>query len=129
MGTYRLDPGDTRTGELTITNSEQCRPGAVPGGDGCTVHVMGEKGEPPTTYRQRDATHRLLPGEAPLKRTLYNPWIISPRAGDTHHWLLDAFYDLSAPGKYTLYFDVRDPKTGEILRSNTVPFTVIAPVK
>ena len=137
-GTYRLDTGDTLTGELTITNlndqvSELIRSDEVlelcPWIDSCTVHVIGEKGEPPTTYYQRAATHRLLPGEAQLERTLYDGWFIAPGRTDTHHWILKDLYDLRAPGKYTLYFDVRDPKTGEMLRSNTVRFTVSAPSK
>lgn len=126
-GTYRLDTGDTLTGELTVRNLsdenlELCR-------YSCTVHVMGEKGEPPTTYRQRDATHRLLPGESPLEITLYAGWFIAPGNADTHHWILKDLYDLSTPGKYTLYFEVQDPKTREILRSNTVPFSVPPPAK
>ena len=129
IGTYRLDAGDTLTGELTITNLSDQVLELCPWSDSCTVHVIGEKGEPPTTYRQRDATHRLLPGEAPLGRTLYAGWFIAPGKTDTHHWILKDLYDLSAPGKYTLYFDVRDPKTEEMLRSNTAPFTVAAPSK
>lgn len=129
MGTYRLSTGDTLTGELTVTNLSNENLELCPWPDRCTVHVMGEKGEPPTTYRQRDSTHRLLPGEAPLERTVYSPWIVAPGKADTHHWILDAFYDLSTPGKYTLYFEVQDPKTREVLRSNTVPFSVATPGK
>ena len=129
MGTYRLDRGDTLTGELTVTNLSDENLELCPWSDSCIVHVMGEKGEPPTTYRQRDATHRLLPGEAPLERTLYAGWFIAPGKADTHHWILNALYDLSTPGKYKLYFEVQDPKTREMLRSNTVPFSVAAPAK
>jgi hypothetical protein len=121
---YRLDRGETLTGELTITNLSDRELELCPWSDSCTVRVIGEKGEPPTTLRQRNATHRLRPGEAPLERTLYVGWFIAPGKTDTHHWILDALYHLSEPGKYTLYFDVRDPKTGEVLRSNTVPFSV-----
>jgi hypothetical protein len=128
-GTYRLDTGDTLTGELTVTNLSDQDLELCPWSDSCTVHVMGEKGEPPTTYRQRDATHRLLPGEAPLERTLYVGWFIAPGKTDTHHWILDVLYDLGTPGEYTLYFEVQDPKTREMLRSNTVPFSVATSTK
>jgi hypothetical protein len=128
-GTYRLDTGDTLTGELTVTNLSNENLELCPWSDSCTVHVMGEKGEPPTTYRQRDATHRLLPGESPLERTLYVGWLIAPGKADTHHWIVNKLYDLSSPGKYTLYFEVQDPKTHKMLRSNTVPFSVATHAK
>jgi hypothetical protein len=123
-GTYRRDAGDTITGELTITNLSDVDLELCPQADSCTVHVIGEKGEPPATYWQRNATHRLLPEEAPLTRTLYIAWIVAPGNTDTHHWILKDLYDLSAPGKYVLYFEVQDPKTNEVLRSNSVSFSV-----
>lgn len=129
MGTYRLEKGETVTGDLTITNLSDEDLELCPFSRSCTVHVVGEKGEPPTTYRQRDATGRLLPGEPSLARTLYIAWIVAPGETDTHHWLLNAFYDLSGPGKYTLSFEVCDPKTNEFLRSNKVSFTVASPAK
>lgn len=126
IGTYRLDAGDTLTADLTITNLSTQVSELCPWSDSCTVHVIGENGEPPTTYRQRDATNRLLPGEAPLERTLYAGWFIAPGKTDTHHWILKDLYNLSTPGKYKLYFDVRDPKTEELLHTDVIPFTVAA---
>lgn len=125
---YPVQNGDL-SADLTVTNQSDESLDLCPWNDSCTVHVMGENGEPPTTYRQRNATHRLLPGEAPLNTTLNVGWFVAPGKTDTNHWILKDLYGLSAPGKYTLHFEVQDPKTREVLRSNTVSFSVASPVR
>ncbi|MFY9644346.1 MAG: hypothetical protein WAK29_04160 [Terriglobales bacterium] len=102
----------------------------------CRVRVEGEKGEPPTTKVQRQMTDRLRPGEAPLREDENFLPMIWPKdiPGDsyTQKWKLDYLYDLSAPGKYTVYAECMDPSTEKSstpkwLRTNTVQFTMQAP--
>ncbi|MFZ0303817.1 MAG: hypothetical protein WAL75_14100 [Terracidiphilus sp.] len=87
------------------------------------VWVQGEHGEPPTTYRERFATMRLLPGEPELACTLNMSWSLAPGESMTKHILLKYLYDLHQPGKYSVFIDF---PTGEgLLRSNTVTFEVM----
>jgi hypothetical protein len=93
------------------------------------AHVEGEKGEAPTTYVQRAITHRLRPGEAELRADEQFLWTISPGESDIHKFKLDYLYDLSVPGKYTVYIEVMDPSTlksstQKWLHTNTVQFTM-----
>jgi hypothetical protein len=88
------------------------------------VWVQGEHGEPPTTYRERDATQRLQPGESPLPCTLNIDWSIAPGETLTKHILLKYLYDLSQPGEYSVYLEF--PTGDGWLRTNTVNFSVVA---
>ena len=95
------------------------------------VHVEGENGEAPTTYVQRAITRRLRPGEADLRTDEQFLWTISPGKSDIHKFMLDYLYDLSVPGKYTVYVEVVDPSTEKSstqkwLRTNIVQFTMQA---
>ena len=97
----------------------------------CRVHVEGEKGEAPTTYVQRAITHRLRPGEADLRGDENYLPLISPGKSYIQKFRLDYLYDLSVPGKYTVYAEVMDPSTQKSstpkwLRTNTVQFTMQA---
>ena len=71
------------------------------------VHVEGEKGEPSTTLFQRQLTHRLRPGEEELRAGGYEPGI-EPGDSSTRKYDLSQLYDLSKPGKYTIYIEVLD---------------------
>ena len=71
------------------------------------VHVEGEKGEPRTTLRQRQNTHRLQPGEAEVRSGGYEP-PIEPGQSSTRKYDLAQLYDLSKPGKYSVYVEVLD---------------------
>lgn len=94
------------------------------------LHIEGESGEPRTEIRQRMATGKLLPGEAPLREDEYNSQDVIPvRESITRTIRTKFFYDLSAPGKYTAYVDVRDPISGKWLRTNTAQFEVVAPTQ
>jgi hypothetical protein len=97
----------------------------------CRVHVEGEKGEPPTTQVQRQSTGRLRPGEAALRADEYVVPTISPGKSYTLKYQLAYLYDLSVPGKYTVYAEVMDPSTQKSstpkwVRTNTVQFTMQA---
>jgi hypothetical protein len=92
------------------------------------VHVEGEKGEPPTTLFQRQLTHKLLPGEQEVRDTGYGPFI-EPGASFTRKYDLTKLYDLSSPGKYSVYVDVLDHSAsknnaGVWVRSNTAKFEI-----
>jgi hypothetical protein len=97
------------------------------------VHVEGEAGEPPTTLYQRQVTHTLRPGEPELMMGGYEPEIW-PTFSSERKYDLSLLYDLSKPGKYTVYIEVLDvsaPETkhgaGLWVRSKTVPFEIQAP--
>ncbi len=95
--------------------------------DGCSsdprTWVQGEKGEPPTTYRERFATMRLLPGEPPLECTLNLSWSLAPGETLTKQILLRYLYDLHEPGKYSVF--VEFPTGDSWLRTNTVTLHVV----
>jgi hypothetical protein len=97
------------------------------------VHAEGEAGEPPTTLYQRQVTHKLRPGERELMMGGFEPEIW-PTFSSDRKYDLSLFYDLSKPGKYTVYIEVVDvsaPETkhgaGLWVRSKTVPFEIQAP--
>ena len=96
------------------------------------VHVEGETGEAPTTLYQRQLTHTLRPGERELASGGYEPEIW-PTFSSDRKYDLSLFYDLSKPGKYTVYIEVLDvsaPETqhgaGLWVRSETAQFEVEA---
>jgi hypothetical protein len=97
------------------------------------VHVEGEAGEPPTTLYQRQVTQTLQPGEPQLRMGGFEPEIW-PTFSSDRKYDLSGFYDLSKPGKYTVYIEVLDVSapetkhgTGLWVRSKTVPFEIQAP--
>jgi hypothetical protein len=90
------------------------------------VHIEGEYGEPPTTLRQRMTTGKLLPGEAPLREDENAETVIRLGGSITHTFLVEYFYDLSAPGKYSAYVDIRDPVSGEWHPTKTLHFVIEA---
>jgi hypothetical protein len=88
------------------------------------VWVQGAHGEPPTTYRERFSTGRLLPGEPDLACTLNMTYSVAPGASITRHIILDSFYDLREPGKYTVY--VEFPSREGLLRTDPIKFEILA---
>jgi hypothetical protein len=97
------------------------------------VHVEGVAGEPPTKLYQRQVTHTLRPGERELMMGGFEPTIL-PTLSIDRKYDLSLFYDLSKPGKYTVYIEVLDisaPETkrgaGLWVRSKAVPFEIQAP--
>ena len=92
------------------------------------VHVEGQDGEPPTTLFQRQLTHRLMPGEAPLRDDDMAGGLV-PGASTTLQFELSKLYDLSKPGDYTVYVDLLDEResahnAGVWVRSPTVHFHI-----
>lgn len=86
------------------------------------VWVQGEHGEPPTTYRERFGTLRLLPGEPDLACTVNMSYSLEPGESRTKHVLLKYLYDLHESGKYSVYVEIPAPEGW--LRSNTAKFEV-----
>jgi hypothetical protein len=68
---------------------------------------MGEKGEPPTTLRHRQLTNRLKPSEPSILGGGFEP-TIEPGGSFTRKYDLSQLYDLSKPGRYTVYIEVLD---------------------
>jgi hypothetical protein len=97
------------------------------------VHVEGETGEPPTTLYQRQVTHKLRPGERELRMGGFEPEIW-PTFSSDRKYDLSQYYDLSKPGKYTVYIEVLDVSASETkhgaglwVRSKTAQFEMLAP--
>ena len=100
------------------------------------VHLEGEKGEPPLTYRHRQLRREPgvpalaaggppnfplnIPGEKPYEG-------IPPGGADVEILDLTVLYNLT-PGKYTVYLEVQD-KAGVWLRTNTVHFEIQQPAQ
>lgn len=90
------------------------------------VYVTGEKGDPPTTLAQRRRTGKLKPGEAAERTDEYVVWTVPPNESGIKKIQLAYLYDLSIPGKFTVYAEVADPFSHKWLRTNTVKFTMQA---
>jgi hypothetical protein len=96
-------------------------------GDEFLPHVEGEKGEMPRTMYHRQRRHE--PGLPELAAGSPMGWV--PRevkAGETDIRRLDLtkYYDLSSPGKYSVYVEYPD-ESGKWQHTNTVQFTMLAP--
>ncbi|MGA3070285.1 MAG: hypothetical protein ABSD43_08725 [Terracidiphilus sp.] len=98
------------------------------------MHVEGEKGEPPLTYRHRQLRGEpglpALEGGGPSKIPIYPPgekqYEGTPPGGlDVRQFDLTFLYDLT-PGQYTVYMEVQDT-TGIWMRTNTVHFEIRPP--
>jgi hypothetical protein len=91
------------------------------------LRVEGKSGEPPKTMWFRQLLRE--PGLPTLAVTVPAfPRDILPGESVDRTFELWAFYDLSAPGKYTVYLEARDG-AGVWLRANAVPFEILAPAK
>jgi hypothetical protein len=95
------------------------------------VYVAGEQSESPTTLRQRQLTHRRQPGEPSILGGGFEP-NIEPGGSFTRKYDLSQLYDLSKPGKYTVYIEVLDEFNsnrgkGSWVRSPIATFEIQAP--
>ena len=80
------------------------------------VYVQGESREPPaTSWGRQRKNGQLMPGPG-------DPPSIHPGDSFTMKYDLSAFYDLSKPGKYTVYIEV-----SHSTRSPIAHFEIIAP--
>ena len=110
--------------QLTVKNLTNHEVPLHSGRDMYRVHVEGKNGEPPTTMLQRRNTGRLLPGET-TARTDEVVSFISSQDSRVIPFQLSSYYDLSKPGKYTVYLEVFvDPDNW--LRTNTLEFDIKA---
>ncbi|HEY2468051.1 MAG TPA: hypothetical protein VGI45_09435 [Terracidiphilus sp.] len=90
------------------------------------VHVEGKDGEPPTTRIQREMSDTLRPGEMPLPVTVNaGPETVEPDASCVRKFQLRYLYNLSAPGKYTIYAEVMDPSSDRWVRTKPVTFEMV----
>ena len=92
------------------------------------VYVEGERGEAATTLRQRQLTQRRRPGEPSLLGGGFEP-NVEPRGKFTRKYDLSQLYDVSIPGKYSVYIEVFDQASGSMghwVRSPIATFEVKA---
>jgi hypothetical protein len=86
------------------------------------VYVQRESGEPPATPWQRKRKNGQLPGG-------FTP-SVQPGDSFTMKYDLSAFYDLSKPGKYSVYIEVLAPSHATAwkwMRSPVAHFEIIVP--
>ncbi|MDR3734874.1 MAG: hypothetical protein P4L10_04975 [Acidobacteriaceae bacterium] len=96
------------------------------------IHVEGHDGEPPKTEYNRHRHGDFRPGDGP--DLVDGPVIsrsIAPGSLDHQTYDLTVFYDLSKPGKYSVYIEIYDPLSpqdgsGIWLRTNTAQFAIEA---
>jgi len=87
------------------------------------VHVEGDKGELPKTSYHRSVRGEFQPGDKYLADG--GPVdSVPPGGSNIHKFDLTYFYDLKAPGKYTVYIEVLDELTNIWVRTNIVKFTI-----
>jgi hypothetical protein len=99
------------------------------------VHVEGKDGERSKTEYHRHLHGDFRSGDGPVVED--GPVIcrdIASGASDVQTYDLSAFYDLSAPGKYSVYIEIYDPLgpkegNGIWLRTNTAKFELRAPTQ
>jgi hypothetical protein len=95
------------------------------------IHIEGKGGEAPETEYHRHLHGDFRPGDGPALGG--GPVIVSNLevgAAQIQEWDLTMFYDLSRPGKYTVYIELYDPMgpgdgSGVWLRTNTVQFEIV----
>jgi hypothetical protein len=106
--------------------------GLSTGSDLFRVHVEGKNGEPPETEWQRQRHGDYRPGDGPA---LMDGPVVSvefaPGQMVSRSYDLTKFYDLSAPGRYSVWMEIRDPSgpvdgSGIWARTNTVQFEMEA---
>jgi hypothetical protein len=95
------------------------------------VHVEGKDGEPPMTEFYRHLHGEYRPGDGPTLTD--GPVICRPIAAGSSNrqqYDLTTYYDLGAPGKYSVYIEIQDPlaplNKPLWLRTNTAKFEVVA---
>jgi hypothetical protein len=99
------------------------------------IHVTRRDGEPPKTELHRHLLGDFRPGDGP--ELMPGPVIsrpIAPGSLDSQQYDLARYYDLSAPGDYSVYLEIYDPAgpkdgSGHWLRTNTVKFEMQAPAQ
>jgi hypothetical protein len=126
----RIPIGETAWIGLIVENLSQIE---IPFPREGWAHVEGKNGEPPTTLAQRQFTHTLRPGEQEVMLTGFVP-IINSGDYSVRRYDLAKLYDLSKPGKYSVYVELRDDlasknNAGIWVRSNTVTFEIQAPTR
>ena len=89
------------------------------------LHVETQNAEAPSTIAQRTITGKLRPGDSPLRMDERDIWTIQPEEFSFHKYLISYFYDISKPGKYSVYIEVLDQ--GEWVRTSTATFEIQAP--
>ena len=92
-------------------------------------HVEGEKGELPMRPNAQIITDRLSPRMPRLRTVLYVTWTIPPKETSVHSYKLAHFFDLSHPGQYTVYMEVPDPSSHQMLRTNSAKFEMQSPAR
>jgi hypothetical protein len=96
------------------------------------VHITRKDGEPPKTELHRHLLGDFRPGDGPDLGT--GPVVgrsIAPGSVDSQKYDLTGYYDLSAPGDYSVYLEIYDPSgpqdgSGRWLRTNTATFKIQA---
>lgn len=94
------------------------------------VHVDGRDGEAPTTVRQRYWIGKFRAGDACLSVTVPEfPMTVPPGMSDYKKIELGYLYDLSVPGVYSVYAEVKDPPLQKWLRTKAIQFEIQAPTR
>ena len=99
------------------------------------IHVTSKDGEPPKTELHRHLLGDFRPGDGPdLSSGPVVGRFIGPGSLDSQKYDLTYYYDLSKAGDYSVYLEIYDPAgpkdgSGHWLRTNTVNFTIQAPVQ
>jgi hypothetical protein len=99
------------------------------------VHVEGKDGDAPETELKRHLRSDFRPGDGPELDD--GPVVcrnIAPGASDHQTYDLTLFYDLTAPGKYSVVMEIRDYGNDRVgpsvwLRTNTAQFEILPPAQ
>jgi hypothetical protein len=118
---------------LTIKNISHQVVGFSPASDLCRVHVEGKDGEPARTEWNRHLRGDYRPGDGPY--LVDGPVVtteVAPGSSDFRKYDLSDYYDLSVPGKYSIYIEFYDPLgppdlSGLWLRTRTEHFEIQPP--
>ncbi len=99
------------------------------------IHVAMKDSERPKTEFHRHVRGEFRTGDGPdLAPGPVDCRPIAPGSLDSQKYDLTAFYDLSAPGDYSVYIEIYDPQgakdgSGLWLRTNTAHFEMEAPAQ
>ena len=128
MKATTVPPGEYPVAILKILNVSKSNDiGFTLRNENCRAHVIGVNGEPPKTEFHRHLLGDFRPGDGPPLLENGIPKLQVPPGGSDHWGIgLSSYYDLSVPGKYSVYLEVRDD-SGVWLRTNTVQFEIQPP--
>ena len=124
--------GQKSMADLVITNINNVDTCSLVSNSVYRVHIERDGVEPPKTESHRHLLGDYRPGDGPQLPDGPTVCGVPAQSPYVREFDLGAYYDLSIPGKYSVYLEVVDrydpaTKAAHWLRTNTAPFEISTP--